>query len=106
LSAGVKQLEEQMGVMLVNRGSRFQGFTPEGWKRFDEMRGLSWRSCAHKSNHRHGHLLRLRRERPRGRRSAEKANELTSPHIRTQAQGHHRLRLLTFPMRTIPLTRH
>ena len=28
LSAGVKQLEEQMGVLLVNRGSRFQGFTP------------------------------------------------------------------------------
>ena len=30
LSAGVKQLEESLGVLLVNRGSRFQGFTPEG----------------------------------------------------------------------------
>jgi len=30
LSAGVKQLEQQMGVLLVNRGSRFKGFTPEG----------------------------------------------------------------------------
>ena len=30
LSAGVKQLEEQMGVLLVERGSRFKGFTPEG----------------------------------------------------------------------------
>ncbi|HEY0301613.1 MAG TPA: LysR family transcriptional regulator, partial [Rhizomicrobium sp.] len=30
LSAGVKQIEEQMGVLLVLRGSRFQGFTPEG----------------------------------------------------------------------------
>ena len=30
LSAGVKHLEEQMGVLLVKRGSRFQGFTPEG----------------------------------------------------------------------------
>lgn len=30
LSAGLKQLEEQFGVLLVNRGSRFQGFTPEG----------------------------------------------------------------------------
>jgi DNA-binding transcriptional LysR family regulator len=30
LSAGVKQLEEQLGVLLVNRGSRFRGFTPEG----------------------------------------------------------------------------
>jgi hypothetical protein len=33
-------------------------------------------------------LLRARGERPHGRhRAAEKANELASPHIRTQAQG-------------------
>ena len=32
LSAGIKQLEEQMGVLLVNRGSRFRDFTPEGEK--------------------------------------------------------------------------
>jgi DNA-binding transcriptional LysR family regulator len=32
LSAGVKQIEEQMGVLLVNRGSRFQSFTAEGDK--------------------------------------------------------------------------
>src|SRR4030081_2412822 len=32
LSAGIKQIEEQMGVRLVNRGSRFQSFTPEGEK--------------------------------------------------------------------------
>lgn len=30
LSAGIKQLEGQLGVMLVKRGSRFQGLTPEG----------------------------------------------------------------------------
>ena len=30
LSAGLKQLEEVLGVLLVKRGSRFQGFTPEG----------------------------------------------------------------------------
>ena len=30
LSAGVKQLEDSFGVLLVNRGSRFQSFTPEG----------------------------------------------------------------------------
>ncbi len=36
LSAGIKQLESQLGVMLVQRGSRFIGFTPEG------ERGLEW----------------------------------------------------------------
>ena len=30
LSAGIKQLEETLGVLLVQRGSRFLGFTPEG----------------------------------------------------------------------------
>src|SRR5262249_58667824 len=30
LSAGVKQIEDAMGVLLVNRGSRFRSFTPEG----------------------------------------------------------------------------
>ena len=30
LSAGLKQLEESLGVLLVQRGSRFQGFTAEG----------------------------------------------------------------------------
>jgi len=30
LSAGIKQLEDTFGVMLVRRGSRFRGFTPEG----------------------------------------------------------------------------
>jgi DNA-binding transcriptional LysR family regulator len=30
LSAGVKQLEDSFGVLLVVRASRFQGFTPEG----------------------------------------------------------------------------
>jgi DNA-binding transcriptional LysR family regulator len=30
LSAGIKQLEDSFGVLLVHRGSRFRGFTPEG----------------------------------------------------------------------------
>jgi DNA-binding transcriptional LysR family regulator len=30
LSAGIKNLEDMFGVLLVNRGSRFHGFTPEG----------------------------------------------------------------------------
>lgn len=30
LSAGLRQLEDRLGATLVNRGSRFQGMTPEG----------------------------------------------------------------------------
>ena len=30
LSAGIKQLEDQLGVQLVHRGSRYGGLTPEG----------------------------------------------------------------------------
>ena len=30
LSAGIKQLEEDMDVLIVRRGRRFEGFTPEG----------------------------------------------------------------------------
>jgi DNA-binding transcriptional LysR family regulator len=30
LSAGIKYLEDMFGVLLVQRGSRYQGFTPEG----------------------------------------------------------------------------
>ena len=40
LSAGLKQLEEQMGVLLVNRGSRFQSLTPEGERVLDWARRI------------------------------------------------------------------
>ena len=40
LSAGIKQLEESLGVLLVNRGSRFQGFTPEGERVLDWARRI------------------------------------------------------------------
>jgi DNA-binding transcriptional LysR family regulator len=40
LSASVKQIEAQMGVLLVNRGSRFQGFTPEGERVLDWARRI------------------------------------------------------------------
>ena len=30
LSAGIKQLEEQLGLLVVQRGQRFEGLTPEG----------------------------------------------------------------------------
>lgn len=36
LSAAIRQLENELGVMLVNRGSRFKGLTPEG------QRVLEW----------------------------------------------------------------
>jgi DNA-binding transcriptional LysR family regulator len=35
LSAGLKQLEESLGVLLVTRGSRFQALTPEGERVLD-----------------------------------------------------------------------
>jgi DNA-binding transcriptional LysR family regulator len=40
LSAGIKQLEESFGVLLVNRGSRFKGFTPEGDRVLDWARRI------------------------------------------------------------------
>ncbi|MCC6947154.1 MAG: LysR family transcriptional regulator [Bradyrhizobiaceae bacterium] len=40
LSAGIKQLEESMGVLLVNRGSRFHGLTPEGERVLDWSRRI------------------------------------------------------------------
>jgi DNA-binding transcriptional LysR family regulator len=40
LSAGIKQLEEQLGVLLVRRGSRFLGFTPEGQRTLDWARRI------------------------------------------------------------------
>ncbi|MBV9556500.1 MAG: LysR family transcriptional regulator [Pseudolabrys sp.] len=40
LSAGIKQLEETFGVLLVNRGSRFQDFTPEGQRVLDWARRI------------------------------------------------------------------
>ncbi len=40
LSAGLKQLEERLGVRLVNRGSRFQGFTPEGERVLESARRI------------------------------------------------------------------
>lgn len=46
LSAGIKQLEEELGLLVVERGQRFQGFTAEG------ERILAWArrivdDCAH-----------------------------------------------------------
>lgn len=40
LSAGIKQLEAQLGVLLVQRGSRFIGLTPEGERTLDWARRI------------------------------------------------------------------
>ncbi|MBB6307690.1 LysR family transcriptional regulator [Xanthobacter tagetidis] len=40
LSAGVKQLEDTLGVLLVQRGSRFLGFTPEGERTLEWARRI------------------------------------------------------------------
>lgn len=39
-SAGIKQLEDMFGVLLVERGSRFRGFTPEGERVLDWARRI------------------------------------------------------------------
>ena len=44
------------------------------------------RPAVEQSKYRHRRLLRAHCERPSGCRAAEKRSELTSPHIRTQAQ--------------------
>ena len=40
LSAGIKQLEARLGVLLVQRGSRFIGLTPEGERTLDWARRI------------------------------------------------------------------
>ncbi len=40
MSTSLKQLEDMLGVMLVQRGSRFQGFTPEGERVLDWARRI------------------------------------------------------------------
>lgn len=41
LSAAIKQLEDQLGVMLVWRGSRYRGLTPEGQRALEWARRIS-----------------------------------------------------------------
>ena len=63
LSAGIKQLEETLGVLLVQRGSRFIGFTPEGERTLDWARRIVGDAarCGRKSTRcKHGLTGRLR----------------------------------------------
>ena len=41
LSSAVKSLEDQFGVLIVERGSRFRGFTPEGERILDWARRIT-----------------------------------------------------------------
>jgi DNA-binding transcriptional LysR family regulator len=41
LSSALKSLEDQLGVLIVERGSRFRGFTPEGERILDWARKLT-----------------------------------------------------------------
>lgn len=63
LSAGIKQLEEQLGLLLVNRGSRFLGLTPEGERVLDwakrilgDVRTMRQETRALRQGHLVGHL--------------------------------------------------
>lgn len=64
LSAGIRQLEERLGVTLVNRGARFKSLTPEGeqvlgWARriLDDVRNLE--SDLERARSRTGGRLRI-----------------------------------------------
>ena len=70
LSAGIKQLEETFGVLLVNRGSRFQNFTPEGERVLEWARRIvgdtrAMRQEIHALKHGLAGRLRLAAIRPR-----------------------------------------
>src|SRR6202011_5631437 len=54
---------------------------------FEQMDRILRRPRTHESDQRHHWLLRARRERPRQCRPADQRDELTSPHIGSQAQA-------------------
>ena len=55
LSSAIRQLEDQLGVQLVFRGSRFQGLTPEGQRVLDWARRIVGDMRALKDEMRHVH---------------------------------------------------
>jgi DNA-binding transcriptional LysR family regulator len=48
LSAGIKQLEDTLGVLLVNRSSRFYGLTAEGERASSATRAPCARTFMHR----------------------------------------------------------
>src|SRR5262245_54090817 len=63
-------------VLAFDKAPVFQTLT----ERSQELRVVAGRPGAEEPNHRHRRLLRPRRERPRGRRAAEKRDELAPLH--------------------------
>ncbi len=65
MSTSLKQLEEILGVMLVQRGSRFQGFTPEGERALDWARRIvgDTRAMRQEINSTQGQAFRRNRDR-------------------------------------------
>lgn len=55
LSSAIRQLEDQLGVQLVHRGSRFMGLTPEGARVLDWARRITGDARALKSEMRAVH---------------------------------------------------
>src|SRR5262245_21440049 len=64
-------------VLAFDKAPVFQTLT----ERSQELRVVAGRPGAEEPNHRHRRLLRLRRERPRGRRAREKGDELAALHL-------------------------
>src|SRR6516165_7754786 len=65
-------------VLTLGKACVFQTLTDRG----QEVRGVAGPSGREKPDHRHRRLLRARRERPRGRRPAEKRDEVAPFHLR------------------------
>ena len=66
MSTSLKQLEEILGVMLVQRGSRFQGFTPEGERTLDWARRIVGDTRAMRQEINEPQAQALRRNQDRG----------------------------------------
>jgi DNA-binding transcriptional LysR family regulator len=60
LSAGLKHLEESLGLLLVTRGSRFQGLTSEGERVLDWAKRIAQRPASPTSQPQDSAQLRSR----------------------------------------------
>jgi DNA-binding transcriptional LysR family regulator len=80
MSTSLKQLEEILGVMLVQRGSRFRGFTPEGERTLDWARRIVGDTRAMRQGDQEPQALPFRRTEDRGDPDrARQVAQLTTP---------------------------